>query len=77
MTQKAAKVREEKNMMGSSFSNSNKGKRTSHYTKKEGLLFLGLSKTSAFSYESTQNVHKDESALLNKSLNLLYLVCIA
>lgn len=76
MTQKAAKVREEKNMMGSSFSNSNKGKRTSHYTKKAGL-FLGLSKTSAFSYESTQNVHKDESALLNKSLNLLYLVCIA
>lgn len=48
MTQKAAKVREEKNMMGSSFSDTNEGKRTSHYTKKAGLPFLGSVKNLSF-----------------------------
>jgi len=57
--------------VGPQLSNTNEGKRTRHYTKGQGFCSSDLSKTSAFSYESSQKVHKAESAFLNKLLNLM------
>lgn len=39
MIQEEAGVKAERSKTGSSFSNANEGKRTSHYTKEAGLLF--------------------------------------
>lgn len=68
MIQEEATVRAERSRMGSSFSNTNEGKRTSHYAREAGLLFQGSVKNSTLLYESLQKAHKAESVLLNKSL---------